>query len=260
MKPDESIATFCHDIEELLTKEMPGLEEESKSSLLRTRLIANVSENVKNFMDLLSDKSWKQWDQPEEEVKSLKVAVECNGSKIKSLERVGQNFEFGGLKTKVDMLIDSGSSGSFINPTKLPVEMQKYLQSLKSDKEQMINKSFTVTVLNIKSALSTKQSGILGIDFLMKFDAILDYKHSRVTIKHEENEVHLNYINESQSESMDYKVLTTVKKIDKAKTDFKLKANYELIRKETLFEPVNTDEWCNNDLVIGQCLKKMKKK
>ena len=60
LKPDESIATFCHEIEGLLSKGMPGLEEASKSSLLRARLIANVLENVKNFMELLSDKSWKE--------------------------------------------------------------------------------------------------------------------------------------------------------------------------------------------------------
>jgi hypothetical protein len=47
LKPDETVA-----------KSMPGLEEDSKSSLLRARLMANVQE--KNFMELLSDKSWKE--------------------------------------------------------------------------------------------------------------------------------------------------------------------------------------------------------
>ncbi|CAF0975863.1 unnamed protein product [Brachionus calyciflorus] len=60
LKPDESIATFCHEIEGLLWKGMPGLEEASKSSLLRARFFANIPENVKNFMELLSDKSWKE--------------------------------------------------------------------------------------------------------------------------------------------------------------------------------------------------------
>ncbi|CAF1093324.1 unnamed protein product, partial [Brachionus calyciflorus] len=41
----ESIATFCHEIERLLSKGMPGLEESSKSSLLRARLIAKFPEN-----------------------------------------------------------------------------------------------------------------------------------------------------------------------------------------------------------------------
>ncbi|CAF1017288.1 unnamed protein product [Brachionus calyciflorus] len=389
LKPDESIATYCHEIEGLLSKGMPGLEEASKSSLLRARLIANVPENVKNFMELLSDKSWKklvtifyksvdykwistkvddeavlvnklnavsfksqsqkfngccfyckrpghrisecrkkqydeknkprsgqssiydrfkrsnifhserrvhwdnrnkhndpEWDEPEEEqVNSLEVA--CNGFKVNTLQRVSINIELGGFNTKVNMLIDSGSSGSFINPAKLPVEMRNYLETLKRNPEQMANSSFSITGLNIKSALVTKQcecvignvnintnswyknhrfifadvaeDGILGIDFLMKFDAVLDYKHRRVTIKQDENDVHLNYINENESknEPKGYKVLATVKRIVKPKTEIVLKcrANPELIGREMMFEPTSfKEEWSKNGLVFGKCL------
>ena len=411
LKSDESIATFCHDIEGLLSKGMPGLEEASKSSLLRARLIANVPENVKNFMELLSDKSWKElvtifdksvdyksistkvddeavlvnklnavsfksqsqkfngscfyckrqghrisecrkkqydeknkprsgqssndrfkrsntfhserrvhwddrnkhdgkesyrsdrkdgfkksqsfmidaeWDEPEEEqVNSLEVA--CNGLKVNTLQRVSINIELGGFNTKVNMLIDSGSSGSFINPAKLPLEMRNYLETLKRNPEQMANSSFSITGLNIKSALVTKQcecvignvnintsnwhnnhrfifadvaeDGILGIDFLMKFDAVLDYKHRRVTIKQDENDVHLNYINENESlnEPKGNKVLATVKRIVKPKTEFvlKCKTNSELIGREMMFEPRNKEEWSKNGLVFGKCLNKV---
>ncbi len=243
LKPDETIASFCHDIEFLLSKGMPGLEEASKSSLLRARLIANVPENVKNFMELLSDKSWKELvnifdksvdyksitskvddeailvnqlkatsigspktrfsgtcfyckkaghrisecrkresdeksgrvgsqrkfegnnrnrsrsphpnhvrfdetrrsesdsykkyesrndgsvrskknyafsidaepDDVEFETKSLEF-IEYNGVKVNKLERVNMNVQIGWFNTRVNMLVDSGSSGSFINP------------------------------------------------------------------------------------------------------------------------------------------------
>ncbi|CAF0881342.1 unnamed protein product [Brachionus calyciflorus] len=229
LKQDESIATFCHEIEGLLSKDMPGLEKAFKSSLLRARLISNVPENVKNFMELLSDKSWKElftifdksvdyksistkvddeavlvnkpvhrisecrkkqydeknksrggqssndrfkrsntfhgerrvhwddrnkhdgkesyrserkdgfkksqsfmihteWDEPEEEqVNSLEVA--CNGLKVNTLQKVSINIELGGFNTKVNMLIDSESSGSFINPAKLSLEMRNYKET-----------------------------------------------------------------------------------------------------------------------------------
>ncbi|RNA43351.1 hypothetical protein BpHYR1_027320 [Brachionus plicatilis] len=390
---------------------MPGLEEAAKSSLLRARLIANVPENVKNFMELLSDKSWKElvaifdksvdyksittkvedeavlvnklnaisfksqsqkfngscfyckkpghriaecrkkqydeknitrngqlsndrfkrsntfyterrvhwddrnkqnekesyrgerkdgfkrsqsfmidaeWDEPEEEqINSLEVA--CNGLKVNRLQRVHINIELGGFNTKVNMLIDSGSSGSFINPLKLPLEMRNYLEKLKRNPDQISGSGFSITGLNIKSALATKQcecvigninintnnwsnnhrfifadvaeDGILGIDFLTKFGAVLDYKHRRVTIKQEENDVHLNYINENESknEPKGNKVLATVKRIVKPKSEFVLKceANLEFIGREMMFEPRNKEEWSKNGLVFGKSLNKV---
>ncbi|CAF0882551.1 unnamed protein product [Brachionus calyciflorus] len=105
--------------------------------------------------------------------------------------------------------------------------MRNYLETLKRNPEQMASSSFSITGLNIKSALVTKQcecvignvnmntnswynnhrfifadvaeDGILGIDFQMKFDAVFDYKHRRVTIKQDKNDVHLNYINKNEN-------------------------------------------------------------
>ncbi|CAF1027368.1 unnamed protein product [Brachionus calyciflorus] len=184
-----------------------------------------------------------EWDEPEEEqVNSFEVA--CNGLKVNTLQRVSINIELCGFNKKVNMLIDSGSSGSFINPAKLPLEMPNYLETLKRNPEQMANSS-NVNI-NTNSWYNNHrfifadvaEDGILGIDFLMKFDAVLDYNHRRVTIKQDQNDVHLNYINknENKNEPKGNKVLATVKRIVKPKTEFvlKCKANPELIGREMI--------------------------
>jgi len=60
VKPNESIASFCHAIQQLLDKGMPGLEPATKGRLLRSRLIAVAPENLKNFLEMLADKTWDE--------------------------------------------------------------------------------------------------------------------------------------------------------------------------------------------------------
>lgn len=57
MKPGERINTYCQALEKLLDK--AGISGDSREKLLSSRLISQVPLDVKNFMELMSDKSWK---------------------------------------------------------------------------------------------------------------------------------------------------------------------------------------------------------
>lgn len=58
LKQDEKIGDFCHDIERLLDKGMPGLELNGRSRMLMSRLVSTVPSHIKSFLELQSDKSW----------------------------------------------------------------------------------------------------------------------------------------------------------------------------------------------------------
>ena len=60
LKADEPISSYCHDIQNLLEKAMPELNPETKGMMLRARLISVVPESVKNFLEMLSDKTWSE--------------------------------------------------------------------------------------------------------------------------------------------------------------------------------------------------------
>ena len=60
LKPNESVSAYCNDIQHLLEKAMPGLEETTRDKFLKSRLISVVPESVKNFLEMLSDKTWAQ--------------------------------------------------------------------------------------------------------------------------------------------------------------------------------------------------------
>ena len=49
LKQDEPISDFCHHIERLVERGMPGLDQASKYRLLMARLLAVVPENIKSF-------------------------------------------------------------------------------------------------------------------------------------------------------------------------------------------------------------------
>ncbi|CAF1093470.1 unnamed protein product, partial [Brachionus calyciflorus] len=48
---------FCYEIEKLIDKGLPGLDEENRTRMLRPRLL---SETIKNYLELLSDKKWPE--------------------------------------------------------------------------------------------------------------------------------------------------------------------------------------------------------
>lgn len=56
----ESISSFCHCVQGLLEKGLPGLEKTIRDKLLRSRLLAVAPENLKNFLEMLSDRSWDE--------------------------------------------------------------------------------------------------------------------------------------------------------------------------------------------------------
>ena len=60
MEPGESIAKYCISIQNLLDKGLPGLDKSHREQMLKARLIAVVPENVKNFLELLGDRSWNE--------------------------------------------------------------------------------------------------------------------------------------------------------------------------------------------------------
>ena len=68
LKPDQSIRKFCHELQKLLERGMPVLDETVKGKMLRARLISSVPEHVKNFLELMTDKTWNAgslWDHNE---------------------------------------------------------------------------------------------------------------------------------------------------------------------------------------------------
>lgn len=54
------IGPFCRRLESLVNKGIPGMEDTAKHTLLRSRLIKVVPKDVKNFMELLSDRTCPQ--------------------------------------------------------------------------------------------------------------------------------------------------------------------------------------------------------
>lgn len=59
-EPGESVAKYCLSIQTLLDKGLPGLEKTHREQMLKARLITVVPENVKNFLELLGDRSWDE--------------------------------------------------------------------------------------------------------------------------------------------------------------------------------------------------------
>lgn len=60
LQPEDRIGPFCRRLESLVNKGLPGMETSAKHTLLRSRLIKVVPKDVKNFMELLNDRSWPQ--------------------------------------------------------------------------------------------------------------------------------------------------------------------------------------------------------
>ena len=50
MRPGETVSQYCHAIQKLLDRGCPGCEDNTRNRLLR--LVANVPEHVKNFIEL----------------------------------------------------------------------------------------------------------------------------------------------------------------------------------------------------------------
>ena len=60
MKHGESVASYCYAIQELLDRAMPGLDTTARDRFLKARLVANVQESVKTFLEMMSDKTWAE--------------------------------------------------------------------------------------------------------------------------------------------------------------------------------------------------------
>ncbi|CAF1093786.1 unnamed protein product [Brachionus calyciflorus] len=60
LKHEEKISTFCYEIEKLIDKGLPRLDEENRTRMLRSRLLSAVPETIKNYLELLSDKKWPE--------------------------------------------------------------------------------------------------------------------------------------------------------------------------------------------------------
>ena len=56
----ETICTYCTAIQEYLEDALPKIVEYTRDQLFISRLISNLTENEKNFLKLMSNKSWKE--------------------------------------------------------------------------------------------------------------------------------------------------------------------------------------------------------
>ena len=97
LKPGESISSFCNLVQSLLERGMPGLEKASRDRLLRSRLIAIAPENLNNFLEMLSDKSWDDTvailDKSADYKSINPVEIEVNRAEITaSKRRIGGKF------------------------------------------------------------------------------------------------------------------------------------------------------------------------
>ncbi|CAF0940808.1 unnamed protein product [Brachionus calyciflorus] len=105
-------------------------------------------------------------------------------------------------------------------------------------------KMFIITGLawlfGIVCSINVVEAGILGLDFLKKFNAVIDYANDRITIRDGEKDIYLNYLsNNSISAKCGDKF------IDERKAC-----------KELLFQPNGTNE-IFKELVFGKCLSKV---
>lgn len=60
LEPGESIAQFCQKLQILVEKGLPGLDETHRDKMLKARLIVNVPQHVKDFLELMSNKKWSE--------------------------------------------------------------------------------------------------------------------------------------------------------------------------------------------------------
>lgn len=60
LEQGESIAQFCQKLQKLLEKGLLGLQETHRDKMLKARLIVNVPQHVKDFLELMSNKKWSE--------------------------------------------------------------------------------------------------------------------------------------------------------------------------------------------------------
>jgi hypothetical protein len=58
--PNESIAAYCYRVQELIDLAMPGLAQQSREQMLKSRLVTNVPAHVKAYMEMVKDCSWSK--------------------------------------------------------------------------------------------------------------------------------------------------------------------------------------------------------
>ncbi|RNA13898.1 hypothetical protein BpHYR1_036576 [Brachionus plicatilis] len=60
MKPGEKLAKYCRELEVLLNKAMPGLQQTFKEQLLKDKVIKSVAATNKLLLELVVDKKWNE--------------------------------------------------------------------------------------------------------------------------------------------------------------------------------------------------------
>ncbi|CAF1014185.1 unnamed protein product [Brachionus calyciflorus] len=125
LKHEDKISTFCYEMEKLFDKGLPGLDEENRTRMLRSRLLSAVPETIKNYLEWLSEKKWpeivhifeKSVDYKEIYQGKFQIKEEVYLNKIyKSRTR---SYKFNG----------TCSSGSFISPNSLPKSLSDKIEN-----------------------------------------------------------------------------------------------------------------------------------
>ncbi|CAF0833872.1 unnamed protein product [Brachionus calyciflorus] len=193
----------------------------SRQNYESRRYARRTDERVKSKQAFVIDAEIDD-DESDYEVNSIEYSIECNGLRVNGLYRVNLVVKLGDSLTNVQMLVDSGSSGSFIHPTKLPANLKEKIETFLKDANDPNDYDLKKSTINIKAALSAKrvycaigdlivssngrfgkhqfifadvaEEGILGLNFLKKFNAVIDYANDRITIKDGEKDIFLNYL------------------------------------------------------------------
>ena len=163
--------------------------------------------------------------------------------KKKRLSRMEAEVELAGIKLNMNMLIDSGSTSSFINPRKLPHGISLWIDNFVNGNGDHNALELKKTKLVIKAALSEstlvcaistpkltigdwtgthefifadiRETAILGHDFLSKHNANFDFARDKLTVRDKGVTFNLNYINDIKqdgNEELEPKVVKSILK------------------------------------------------
>ncbi|RNA20287.1 Transposon Ty3-G Gag-Pol poly [Brachionus plicatilis] len=91
MKPGEKQAKYCRELEVLLNKAIPGLQEKFKEQLLKDKVIKSVAATKKLFLELVLDKKWNE------------IVAQCEKRVINKLE-IGLDVDWEQEQSKDDEL------------------------------------------------------------------------------------------------------------------------------------------------------------
>ncbi|RNA18795.1 hypothetical protein BpHYR1_045197 [Brachionus plicatilis] len=182
LKPDQKISDFCYEIEKLMDKALPNLDEDNRTRMLRSRLITTNYQLTKGYVidaeiDVESDGS--------REANMIKCQnyFSTNTNTLNKLIRIESDVEFGGERFGLKLLADSGASASFISPDSLPKSLSKkidvFLETGKQEKWLYWRKSN----LTIKSAFNSETVKTAVGTVRLRFKDWEGYSENMVKIK-----------------------------------------------------------------------------